>query len=166
MRGAGSISLLIDSPLQTLARSLRAVGPETRKQINAATKAAANPIWKDETAGRAVTRMQQTGLVSTASVGVSSRNVTLRAGGLTFKGGRSADRITGALEFGGGADKVITSRSRKGKAYRRRLGPAFGPPYRNGRVVYPAARDSIPRFASLWVQTARRTIHEAIEEVG
>ncbi|WP_248242978.1 hypothetical protein [Microbacterium kunmingense] len=104
--------------------------------------------------------------MSTASVGVSSRNVTLRAGGLTFKGGRSADRITGALEFGGGADKVITSRSRKGKAYRRRLGPAFGPPYRNGRVVYPAARDSIPRFASLWVQTARRTIHEAIEEVG
>lgn len=164
-RGAGSISLLIDSPLQTLARSLRAVGPELRKQINTHTKTAAQPIWFEETRDRAVTRLKQRALVSTARVGVSSANVTLRAGGPTFKGGKSADRISRASEFGGGTDKQIQV-TRAGKTYTRRLGATFGPRYRNGSVVYPAAADSIPRFASLWVSTARRTIHEAIESVN
>lgn len=162
-RGAGSISLLIDSPLRDLALSLRAVGPETRKQINAATKTEAQPIWFEETRDRGVTRLQQKLLVSTARVGVTSRNVLLRSGGLTFPG-KSGDKVTGAAEFAGGESKVITSRTKKGKTYTRRLGSVFGPRYRNGAVVYPAASKSIPRFASLWVQTARRTIHEAIEK--
>lgn len=160
-RGAGSISLLIDSPLQALARSLRAVGPEVRAQINTHTKSAAQPIWFDETRGRAATRLKQRVLVDNARVGVTSRNVLLRSGGV----GRYA-ALTFAAEFGGGAERMITSRTKGGKTYKRRLGAAFGPAYRNGSVVYPAARDSIPRFASLWVQTARRTIHEAIEKGG
>lgn len=163
IRGTGSISLLIDSPLRDLALALRTVGPEVRAQINAATKAAAEPIWTDEVKGRALTRLKQRALVDTARVGVTSRNVLLRSGGLTYPG-RSGDRITKAAEFGGGEAKVITSRTKKGKTYTRRLGPAFGPPYRRGSVVYPAASRSIPRFASLWAQTGRRTIHEAIEK--
>lgn len=165
-RGAGSISLLIDSPLQDLANSLRAVGPELRSQISTHTKADAQPIWFDEVKGRAVTRLKQRALVSTARVGVTSRNVLLRSGGLTFKGGKSAGNITRAAEFAGGENKVITSKTKAGKPYTRRLGAVFGPRYSAGNVVYPAARDSIPRFASLWVQTARRTIHEAIEKVN
>lgn len=164
-RGGGSISLLIDSPLRDLALALRAVGPEVRSQINSATKSAAQPIWTDETRARGVTKLKDKALVQTARVGVTSRNVLLRSGGLRFPG-RSGDRITGAAEFGGGANKVITSRSSKGKTYTRRLGAAFDVPYRNGSVVYPAAAESIPRFASLWVQTARRSIHEAIESVS
>jgi hypothetical protein len=164
-RGGGSISLLIDSPLRDLALALRTVGPEVRAQISSATKEAAQPIWTDETKGRAGTRLQQKLLVNTARVGVTSRNVLLRSGGLKFPG-RSGDAVTGAAEFGGGADKVITSRTKAGKTYRRREGSIFGPRYRNGAVVYPAAKASIPRFASLWVQTARRTIHEAIEKGG
>lgn len=164
-RGAGSISLLIDSPLQDLVNSLRAVSPEIRKQINAATKAEANPIWFDETKGRAVTRLQQKLLVSTARTSVTSRNVLLKSGGLRFPG-KSGDRVSRAAEFAGGESKVIQSTSSKGKTYSRRLGGVFGPRYRNGAVVYPAARESIPRFASLWVSTSRRTIHEAIEQVN
>jgi hypothetical protein len=170
-RGVGSISLLIDSPLQDLARALRAVGPEVRKQINAATKAEAQPIWFEETRDRAATRLKQRTLVSTARVSVSSRNVVLRAGVaspvLSGKraGGKSADSIARAAEFAGGAGKVITSRTKTGTTYTRRMGASFGPRYRNGSVAYPSAADSIPRFASLWVSTARRTIHEAIEEV-
>lgn len=163
-KGTGSISLLIDSPLQDLAVALRAVGPDVRKQINSATKSAALPIWTDETKGRARTRMQDKFLVNTARVGVTSRNVLLRSGGLTLPG-KNGDKVTGAVEFGGGENKTITSRSKNGKRYTRRQGSVFGPRYRNGAVVYPAASASIPRFASLWVQTARRTMHEAIEEV-
>lgn len=162
-KGTGSISLLIDSPLRDLALALRAVGPEIRTQINAATKSAAEPIWTQETAQRGMTKLQQRSLVNTARVGVTSRNVLLRSGGLRYPG-KSGDRMTGAIEFAGGETKVIKSRSSKGTAYTRRLGNVFGPRYRNGAVVYPAAADSIPRFASLWVQTARRTIHEAIEK--
>ena len=32
-----------------------------------------------------------------------------------------------------------------------------------GYVVYPAAAEAIPRIASLWVQTAVRTLHELVE---
>lgn len=164
-RGTGSISLLIDSPLRDLALSLRAVGAETRSQINSATKGAAQPIWTQETAERAGTKLQQKLLVSTARVGVTSRNVLLRSGGVGFPG-RNGDKVVAAAEFGNDPGKVITSRSSKGKTYTRKFGSVFGPRRRNGSVVYPAASDSIPRFASLWVQTARRTIHEAIEKVS
>lgn len=169
---AGSISLLIDSPLQTLARSLRVVPKETRAQINTHTKQAANPIWFEETRDRAATRLQQRALVNTARVGVTSRNVLLKSGThapvLSGKKarGRNTDRITAAAEFGGHAGKIITSRSKTGTEYRRKQGATFGPPRRGGAVIHPAAVASIPRFASLWVQTARRTIHEHIEEVN
>jgi len=171
-RGGGSISLLVESPLQDLAKALRVVPKDVHAQINRHTKEAANPIWFGETRERAATRVKQRVLVNTARVSVTSRNVILKAGtpAPVLHGkkatGRSADAITQAAEFGGGAGKVIVSRTADGTAYRRRFGTPFGPPYRGGSVVYPAARDSVPRFASLWLQTARRTLHEAIEEVG
>jgi hypothetical protein len=62
------------------------------------------------------------------------------------------------------ASKPIRSKSKTGKAYTRTAGNAFGPNRRGGYVIYPAANAAIPRVASLWVQTARRTIHEALEE--
>ncbi|WZO56014.1 hypothetical protein MRBLWH10_000823 [Microbacterium sp. LWH10-1.2] len=62
--------------------------------------------------------------------------------------------------------KQIASTSKKGKAYTRSAGNTFGPNRRAGNVAFPAAREAIPRVASLWVQTARRTIHEALEEVS
>lgn len=170
-RGGGSISLLVESPLQDLARSLRVVPREVRAQINRHTKDAANPIWFEETRDRAATKVKQRVLVNTARVSVTSRNVILKAGtpAPVLHGrkatGRSADAITQAAEFGGGADKIIVSRTSTGTAYRRRFGAPFGPPYRSGSVVYPAARDTIPRFASLWLQTTRRTLHEALEGV-
>ncbi|CAI9386088.1 hypothetical protein [Microbacterium sp. T2.11-28] len=171
-RGGGSISLLVESPLQDVARALRVLPRDVRAQINQHTKDAANPIWFEETRHRAATRIKQRVLVNTARVSVTSRNVILKAGtpapvlhGKKARG-RNADAITQAAEFGGGANKVIVSRTAGGTAYRRRFGAPFGPPYRGGSVVYPAARDTVPRFASLWLQTTRRTIHEALEGVS
>lgn len=163
-RGGGSISLLIDSPLRDLALALRAVGPEVRAQVNSATKNAAQPIWFEETRGRAGTRIQQRALVNTTRVGVTSRNVLLRAGGAgKLSSGTQIRVITDAAEWGASPGKVVQSRSSKGKTYTRRLGNSF--PAVSGGVIHGAAKESIPRFASLWVQTARRTIHEAIEGV-
>ena|SRR5690606_28247494 len=158
MVAQGRISLLIDSPLRDLAMLYRTVPAETRKQINRATKADAQPIWKTETAERATTRIQSRTLVDTAKVGVTSRNVFLRSGG-----GKLAE-LQSAAEFGRPAAAPIKSHSKKGTAYTRTTGDLFGARDRHGKVVFPAARASIARFASLWIQTAIRSLHEAGEK--
>lgn len=155
----GRISLLVDSPLRKLAIVYRAIPADVRKQINQATKGAAQPIWKAETAERSVTRIQQRVLVDTAKVGVTNRNVFLRAGG-----GKLA-ALQSAAEFGRPAAAPIKSRSKRGTAYKRTTGSLFGERERRGKVVFPASRASISRFASLWIQTTIRTLHEAGEKV-
>lgn len=155
----GRISLLVDSPLRDLAVVYRVVPAELRKQINRATKTAAQPIWKTETAERATTRIQQRSLVDTAKVGVTNRNVFLRSGG-----GRYA-ALASAAEFGRPTAAPIKSRSKRGKAYQRTTGSLFGDRNQRGKVVFPASRESISRFASLWIQTSIRTLHEAGEKV-
>lgn len=163
----GSISLLIDSPLRDLALAMRGIDADIKREIGRATKGAARAIWQDETRGRAVTRIQQRVLVNSAEVSVTARNVTLRAGGKgKLSDGTPVTRLVGASEFGMSADRRVATRSRKGKEYVRRAGNAFGPNRRAGNVAYPAATDAIPRVASLWVQTARRTIYEALEKVN
>lgn len=159
MAAKGRISLLVDSPLRDLAIVYRAVPSDARKQINRATKSEAQPIWKTETAERATTRLQQRVLVDTAKVGVTERNVFLRSGG-----GRLAALRT-ATEFGRPAAAPIKTRSGKGTPYTRTTGRLFGERDRRGKVVHPAARQAIPRFASLWIQTAIRSLHEAGEKV-
>ncbi|KNY07917.1 hypothetical protein [Microbacterium sp. GCS4] len=155
----GRISLLVDSPLRDLAIVYRVVPAKTRKQINRATKGAAQPIWKTETAERATTRIQQRSLVDTAKVGVTNRNVFLRAGGGKYAA------LQSAAEFGRPIAAPIKSRSKRGKAYTRTTGSLFGDRERRGKVVFPASRASISRFASLWIQTTIRTLHEAEEKV-
>ncbi|WP_096359433.1 hypothetical protein [Microbacterium sp. TPU 3598] len=155
----GRISLLIDSPLRDLAIAYRTVPAEIRKQNNRALKSEAQPIWKGETAERATTRIQQRTLVDTSKVGVTNRNVFLRAGGGKYAA------LNSAAEFGRPAAAPIKSRSKKGKAYTRSTGSLFGDRNRRGNVVFPAARDSIRRFASLQIQTTLRTLHEAGEKV-
>ena len=163
---AGRISLLVDSPLRDLALLMRQVPGELRRQIGKATKSEAKPIWFQEVREYAHTLLQQRVIVNSADVSVTARNVTLKAGA---KGRRSNGTpnvvLIRAAEFGMGENKEIQSKTRKGKAYKRRAGNAFGPSKRSGNAVYPAVSRVLTRIASLWVQTAHRTIHEKLEEV-
>lgn len=162
---AGSISLLVDSPLVALAHAMRQATTDTKRFIGSETKKAAQPIWFEETRDRAGTRIQQRVLVNSARVGVTATNVTLKSGGVgKLSSGTPVVTLSSAAEFGMGAQKQIASRSKKGKAYTRSAGNAFGAPRRGGNVVYPAASASIGRFASLWIQTAHRALHEANEK--
>lgn len=164
--GAGRISLLIDSPLRDLAHAMQGLDTEVRSQIGTHTKNTAQPIWADETKARAATRLQVRALGDTARVGVTVQNVFLRAGAVgQLSSGTPAAVLARAVEFGSPPGRPVSTRSRAGTAYKRRMGTAFGPRVKGGNIVYPAARDAIPRFASLWVQTAIRCIHESIEEV-
>lgn len=144
--------------------ALRAAPAEVRKEVGVHTKRAAEPIWFEETRGRADSRLQQRALVDSARVGVTARNVFLRSGSVgKLSSGTPVSVVSSAAEFGANPSKRVATTSKKGKAYTRRLGNVFGSPRRGGHVVYPAARESIPRFASLWIQTARRTLFDALE---
>jgi len=161
---AGSISLLVDSPLRDLAFRMREVPTETKKIISRETKKHAQPIWFEETRDRALSKLTQRVLVDSARVGVTARNVFLRSGAVgKLSSGTPVSVIASPAEFGMNADTPIQQTSRKGKSYKRRAGEAFGVRRRQGNVIYPAASASIPRFASLWIQTAHRCLYEAEE---
>lgn len=164
---AGRISLLVDSPLQDMLIAARSLPAEVRKEIGVQTKKAAEPIWFEEVRGRGDTRLQQRALVNSSRVGVTARNVFLRSGSVgKLSSGTPVALVAKAAEFGGNPDRPIRQRSRKGTQYTRRMGAGFGLPRRTGNVVHPAAADSIPRFASLWIQTAVRTALDALELKG
>ena len=162
--GNGRISLLVDSPLRDLLIALRAVPAEARRNVTKYTGQNAEPIWFEETRGQASTRLQQRALVNTARVGVATRNIYLRSGGVgVMSSGAPVSDVAFGAEFGGNPQKVITQTSRKGKRYNRRLGGVFGAPRRGGNVVYPAARKSIPRVASVAIQSAYRALLDALD---
>lgn len=161
------ISLLIDSPLRDMLVAVRGVPAEVKKQINTHTRRAAQPIWQEETRGRAVNRLEQRVLVNTARVGVTNRNVFLRSGRTgRLSTGTPAAVLAVAAEFGASPGATYTTRTRKGTRYTRRFGATFAPRRQAGKVFYPAAEDSLPRFAALWVQTAYRTILDALDLKG
>lgn len=161
---SGRISLLVDSPLRDVLVALRAVPAEARKNVTAYTRKNAEPIWFEETRDRAGTKLQQKSLVNTARVGVATRNIYLRSGGVgKLSSGTAIPTVAFGAEFGGNPEKVITQKSRKGKPYKRRLGNVFGAPRRGGNVVYPAARESIPRIASVAIQSAYRALLDAFD---
>lgn len=161
---SGRISLLIDSPLRDLLVALRAVPAEARKHLTAHMRRNAEPIWFEETRARASTRLQQRALVNSARVGVATRNVYLRSGGVgTLASGTPVSVVAFPAEFGANPAKSVQQRSRNGRRYTRRLGGAFGAPRRGGNVVYPAARDAIPRIASVVIQSVRRALFDALD---
>lgn len=162
--GSGRISLLIDSPLRNTLAALRAVPAETRKHITAHMRRTAEPIWFDEIRGRGNTRIQQQSLVRSARVGVATRNVYLRSGSVgKLSSGTPVSVIANPAEYGANPAKQITQRSKKGKRYTRRLGGAFGSPRRGCNAFNPAAREAIPRVASVIIQTARRALFDALD---
>lgn len=165
---AGRISLLIDSPLRDLQLAMRALPGDVRKEIGTHTKALAQPIWRREIAHRATTRLQTRALSDSATVGVTARNVLLRAGwNGRLSSGTPVRLVSRAAEFGANPDTPIRTRSRKGTPYNRRTGTAFGNGVnRHGHAFYPSAWESVSLFSSLWIQTAKRTTAEAIEKVA
>ena len=154
--------------LQALILSVRRANKEVQAQIRKNTKPMVQAEWQKGLAQEAMTRFEHRVLVETARVTVSNQNVKLKAGGLSKKlsgGGRARD-LAGVAEFGAGQRKPIQSTSTKGKKFQRQGTNQFRHYKKSGHVVYPTAARIIPRLASLWVQTAVRTFHEALEKKG
>lgn len=160
---SGRISLLIDSPLRDMLIVLRAVPAEARKQATKHSRAAATPIWRDETAGRADTHLRRRVLVDTARVGVTGRNIALRSGRTgRLSSGTPAATLAAAAEFGMQQDSRIRT-SRNGTAYSRRVGRTFGVRNKRGKVFYPAVADASARITSVIIQATRRALFDALD---
>lgn len=161
---SGRISLKIDSPLRDMLILARGVPQRAARQAMKYARAEAQPIWKEETAGRATTHLQQRVLVDSARVGATGRNVFLRSGGTgRLKSGTPVSDLRIGAEFGMNPGQVITARSRNGKVYQRRAGSAFGPRTPRGNVFYPAVSDAIVRVTSVIVQSFRRELFDALD---
>lgn len=167
MASSGRISVLVSKELQTLLSAVREIPKDVAAEIRKQTKTSAAPIWSESIRGHTVSRMQVRVLSDTARVAVSDSNVMLKSGAVgKMQDGTPVSLLASGTEFGANRNSTTTVLSKTGKSYTRRTKGQFKLPRRGGYVVYPAARDSIPRLASLWVSTAIRTIHEAFEKGG
>lgn len=170
MAGSGRISVFASSELRTLLAALKQVPKDVQKNVRQYTKADAQPIWQDEVRSRARTALDQRVLGSTARAAVSNQNVTLQSAriGRSLQGGAKPSQIAAGVEFGANGNERTTymSTSRRGKRYPVTRHTKRQLPSRNtnGRVVFPSARKAIPRLASLWVQTAARTLLDAFDK--
>jgi len=133
--------------LQALILSVRRADREVQAQIRKQTRLVTTPEWQKALAEQAVTPFEHRVLVATARVAVSNQNVRLKSATLAKKlsGGGRVNDLAKQAEFGSNRAAQFRKSNRK------------------GYVVYPALAQIIPRIAALWVQTAVRTFHEALE---
>jgi hypothetical protein len=161
---SGRISLRIDSPFRDMLILLRRVPSAAGKQAMKYARAEAAPIWKEETAGRATTHLQQRVLVDSSRVGATSRNIFLRSGGTgRLTTGTSVTDLRIAAEFGTKPGTRIAQRSSTGTRYQRRIGDSFGGRAPRGKVFHPAVSDAIVRVTSVIIQSFRREIFDALD---
>lgn len=154
--------------LQAVILALKTLDKDTRSEIRKHTKAMATTEWGKALNEEASTDLERAVLVATGRVRVSDQNVTLTSAtvGRRLAGGLEPKRDAAAVEFGSGPALVTyQATSRRGNRFtvRRNTRAQLRPRNKKGYVVYPAAASIIPRIASLWIQTAARTIFDKLE---
>lgn len=165
------ISVRDVSELKAVVIAFSRLENNVRTEINQATRTHANPIWTGEVSRNVRTPMDQKMLAASARVKAGNPPVLQAAQSTRAIGGRlrPAENWQG-WEFGTDRNKVSTynRKSKNGGTHKvvRHASRHMPSATRNGRVIYPAAANSIPRFASLWVQTVVRIVHEASEGKG
>lgn len=153
--------------LATLA-AIRAVGKTLQKQIRDQTKRVAGPEWMKALAHHADTRLEHRVIVDTAAVSVSNQNVRMQSAnkGRKLTGGLQPKRDFPAIDRGTNTDKTTTYQ-RKTKhgthSVTRHTTRQFKPRRKGGYVFWQTAKEMVPRFGRLWVQTTVRTLANALE---
>ena len=161
--------LTLESPqLEAVILSLRIAGPELRKQIYAQSRAAIAPEWQSDlaaaTSGNPFARKV---IADSGRVNVGTRGVTLTAA-------KSAKKLSGgfipklnfaAVEFGAKwrVGKVAGRRGENRYNYQRALNKQFMSRRRKGYYAYKTGDEYVFRYASLWINTVARTLHDAVE---
>lgn len=140
--------------LRDIALAIQQSDRDVRRVIRQYAKSEMTAPWLTAINKRASTIPERRVISSTATVSVSDQNVriTSAAKGRRLSGGLNPKTEYGAIEFGGDRGKKSTY-TRKGHRVTRRTQMQLRPRNRKGYVFYPAAKEMIPRLASLWVQS-------------
>lgn len=167
MAFSGRISVLVSKELQALLGAVRELPREVNQQIRKQTRPMVEPVWQESVRANVSDAPETRVLADTARAAVSDSNVMLRSGGI----GKSKNGTPNYLralptEFGADRNATTSVTNRKGTTFQRHTKRQFKFPRSRGYVVYPAAREVIPRIASLWAQTAARAVHEMFEKGG
>lgn len=162
------ITVFGSKELQSVILALRPLDRDTKREIRKHTKTMATPEWEQALNENASTRLEHRVLAQTGRVRVSDQNVMLTSAtvGRALSGGLQPKRDAAAVEFGADDERVTyEATSRTGRRFKvtRNTRAQLRPRKRTGYVVYQAAADIIPRIASLWIQTAARTIYDKLE---
>lgn len=148
----GLVSVRDSAHLKAVVLALKAAPKEIRGDVRTQTRNVARSQWQRELT-RESSMVQQTRLIAdTARVTVSDQSIKVVASALKRKrlsGGGTPVQLGKAFEFGDnpGWSKVHGAPSRR----------------RSGYVFYPALATMAPRIMALWIQTATRVVHNALE---
>ncbi|KZE91179.1 hypothetical protein [Microbacterium sp. TNHR37B] len=143
--------------LQATVLALRQADRGIRLSINRSSRTRLRPIWQQELARRARTRMEQRVIAAGARATASDRGVSVMAatsrrplaGGLV-----PADEWAG-VEFGARTQVVrVRQRSRRGRTYTRPLtiNRQFRSRRPHGMIAFDAASEVGTRIVALWVK--------------
>ncbi len=176
------VSAFASREIQAIVIALKEAEPEIRKAVNAQSKQVILPVWRQAIAeatslsGGKNQRARFKVLSNTAKVSVGNKGVTLTAAttGRPLSGGLDGKKYWYALEFGAGQPRLRTVRSTsklgnyyvmKNRPVTNQLDPRnYGGQTRaQGYSFYPAARATVPRILSLWVQTSVKTFIDLLE---
>lgn len=162
--------------LKATVLAIKTFDTDLRKQIRQHTRTVAMPVWNralaENLSHNAEPVMRSRVLVQTARITVSDQSIkvssaTQKRSGLS--GGLSPARYGAAVEFGANQSKTrsYTYRNRRGTRIivRNRHTARQMPPRRaRGTIFWPALNDElVPRLLSLWMQTALRTMGDALD---
>lgn len=144
------VSVRQSAHLKATVLALKAAPKSIRADVRKQTRAVAGPEWMRALEAEATTVQESRMLVATARITVSDQSVKVTSAGSKRKalsGGATPIGQGKAFEFG------------SNKGHGRQLPPVR----RGGYVFYPALAEMAPRIISLWVQTAVRVVHNALE---
>lgn len=150
--------------LKDVALALSGMDAPLRRYLRALTKSKMVQPWLGEMNKRASTTLEQRVLASTATIATSDQNVRITSAnkGRRLSGGLDPRTEYAAIEFGANREKM-TSYVRQGHRVKRHTARQLRGRRTSGYVFYPAAREMIPRLASLWVQTVIKGLSNVFE---
>lgn len=155
--------------LQALLLALRGARKDVATEVRKHSREVIGPVYRRELAERVSSRLETRVIYDSARASVSNQNIRLTAATSKrrLSGGLIPARDYGAVEYGmnSGRQMDVSATSSKGKtySYTRSSGSRFRPNRRQGYVFWPTVANIAPRIVSLWVQTAVRTLGDAID---
>lgn len=158
--------------LRAAALALKNVDKELRRSMNQATRDTLNPIWRETLAAKAGTDLQRAVLVKNGRVAAGNppRMIASASKRPAFKGSSLVpDRYGRSFEFGTKDQSKRTTYTRKnrrggGTHQVTRRTRAQLPAFRaQGRVIFPAVAETVPRMTALWAGLILRKVYDAME---